>query len=220
MFNSGGGRIENKKIYTQERKKTMKKVTSLLLALVMALALAVPAFAVELGGKEVSGDASQNVTVDYSKTPDDATHTYFVTVNWGAAPKFTYNYKGTMYVWQPGTLNYKADGETGTEGWNETSKNVSLTVENKSDMVVKCAVSVAPDASQTDGLQLTYAQTTPANTQAAAAITIESGKTAADYTAEGVGKATTCDLSGTISVSGKPTANTSTLGSITLTLSK
>lgn len=198
----------------------MKKVTSLLLALVMALALAVPAFA---AGDEIQPEGkngTQDVTAEYTKTPDDATHTYFVTVKWGTAPKFTYNYKGTMYVWQPGTLNYTVGGETGTEGWKETSKDVSLTVENKSDMVVKCAVSVAPDASQKDGLQLTYAQTTPANTQAAAAITIESGKTAADYTAEGVGKAITCDLSGTISVSGKPTANTPTLGTITLTLTK
>lgn len=198
----------------------MKKITSLLLALVMALALAVPAFA---AGDEIQPEGkngTQDVTAEYTKTPDDATHTYFVTVKWGTAPKFTYNYKGTMYVWQPGTLNYTVGGETGTEGWKETSKDVSLTVENKSDMVVKCAVSVAPDASQKDGLQLTYAQTTPANTQAAAAITIESGKTAADYTAEGVGKAITCDLSGTISVSGKPTANTPTLGTITLTLTK
>ena len=198
----------------------MKKVTSLLLALVMALALAVPAFAVDLSDKEVSGDTSQNVTVDYSKSPDDATHTYFVTVNWGNAPQFTYNYKGTMYVWQPTTLNYTAGGVTGEEKWVETTKAVSLTVENKSDMAVNCTVATTVDTSQKDGLTLTYAQTTPTNTKAEAAITIAENKTAADYTAEGVGKATTCDLSGTITVGGKPTKDTTVLGSITLTLSK
>lgn len=198
----------------------MKKFTSMLLALVMALALAVPAFAADLADGEVSGNQSQDVTANYTTSDDETANTYYVTVTWGAAPAFTYNYQGTKYVWQPGTLSYKADGKTGTEGWAESSKNVSLKVENKSDMAVNCAVAVSVDESQKDGLTLTYTQTTPANTQAAAAIKIESGKTAADYTKENSGTATECDLSGNIAVSGKPTANTSKLGTITLTLSK
>lgn len=198
----------------------MKKVTSLLLALVMALALAVPAFAAGEVIQPEGNNGTQDVTAKYTTSKDETVNTYFVTVTWGTAPEFTYNYQGTKYVWQPGNLSYKADGTTGVEGWVEKSKAVSLTVENKSDMVVKCAVSVAPDASQTDGLQLTYAQTTPANTQAEAAITIESGKTAADYTAENSGHATTCDLSGTITVDGTPTKDITTLGTITLTLTK
>ena len=200
----------------------MKKVTSLLLALVMALALAVPAFADQraLTSDEVTGETSQDVTAEYTTTPNGAKHAYFVTVNWGNAPQFTYNYKGTMYVWQPTTLNYTAGGVTGEEKWEETTKAVSLTVENKSDMAVNCTVATTVDTSQKDGLTLTYAQTTPTNTKAEAAITIAENKTAADYTAEGVGKATTCDLSGTITVDGKPTKDTTVLGSITLTLSK
>ena len=198
----------------------MKKVTSLLLALVMALALAVPAFAAGTEIEPAGKNGSQDVTAKYTTSSNETVNTYFVTVTWGNAPEFTYNYQGTKYVWQPTTLNYKADGKTGTEGWAESSKSVSLKVENKSDMAVNCAVAAAVDASQSDDLTLTYAQTTPANTKAEAAITIESGKTAADYTAEGVGKATECDLSGTITVSGKPTANTTKLGSITLTLTK
>lgn len=198
----------------------MKKITSLLLALVMALALAVPAFA---AGDEIQPEGkngTQDVTAEYTNTPDDATHTYFVTVKWGTAPKFTYNYEGTMYVWQPGSLNYKADGTTGTEGWAEKSKAVSLTVENKSDMAVNCSVGTSVDTSQTNGLTLTYTQTTPTNKQAAAAITIAEGMSAANYTAENSGKATTCDLSGTIAVDGTPTKGATTLGTITLTLTK
>ena len=198
----------------------MKKITSLLLALVMALALAVPAFAVELADKEVSGDKTQNVTAKYTTSEDETVNTYFVTVTWGTAPEFTYNYRGTKYVWQPGNLSYKADGTTGTEGWKEISKDVSLTVENKSDMAVNCSVGTSVDASQKDGLTLTYTLNHPENTQVAAAITIAEGMSAANYTAEGSGTAIPCDLSGTIKVGGTPTKDATTLGTITLTLTK
>lgn len=200
----------------------MKKVTSLLLALVMALALAVPAFAEDLAKGEVSGNKTQDVTAEYTTTPDDTKHTYHVTVTWGTAPKFTYNYQGTEYTWQPGTLSYQETKKTGQEGWkdNKTEESVSLTVENKSDMVVKCSVGTRVDDSQKNGLTLTYTLNNPLNTQAAAAITIADGKSAADYTAEGSGTAVLCDLSGTIKVGGAPTKGATTLGTITLTLTK
>ena len=198
----------------------MKKVTSLLLALVMALALAVPAFAAGEVIQPEGNNGTQDVTAKYTTSKDETVNTYFVTVTWGTAPEFTYNYQGTKYVWQPGNLSYKADGKTGTEGWVEKSKAVSLKVENKSDMAVNCSVGTSVDTSQTNGLTLTYTQTTPTNKQAAAAITIEEGMSAANYTAENSGHATTCDLSGTITVDGKPTKDITTLGTITLTLTK
>lgn len=196
----------------------MKKVTSLLLALVMALALAVPAFAVDTWPTDA--DKSKDVTAKYTTSKDETVNTYFVTVTWGTAPEFIYNYQGTKYVWQPGSLSYKADGKTGTEGWVESSKNVSLEVKNKSDMAVNCSVGTSVDASQKGGLTLTYTLSKPENTQAAAAITIAAGKSAADYTAENSGSETTCDLSGTIKVEGTPTKDATTLGAITLTLTK
>ena len=198
----------------------MKKVTSLLLALVMALALAVPAFAEDTWPADA--DKSRDVTAEYTTTPDDTKHTYHVTVTWGTAPKFTYNYQGTEYTWQPGTLSYQETKKTGQEGWkdNKTEESVSLTVENKSDMAVNCSVDTSVDASQKNGLTLTYTLNKPENTQAAAAITIEEGKSAANYTTEGSGTATHCDLSGTIKVGGTPTKGATTLGTITLTLTK
>lgn len=200
----------------------MKKVTSLLLALVMALALAVPAFAADEVIQPVGNNGTQDVTAEYTTTPDDTKHTYHVTVTWGTAPKFTYNYQGTEYTWQPGTLSYQETKKTGQEGWkdNKTEESVSLTVENKSDMVVKCSVGTRVDDSQKNGLKLIYTLSHPTNTQAAAAITIESGKTAANYTTENSGKATHCDLSGIIKVEGMPTKGATTLGTITLTLTK
>lgn len=200
----------------------MKKVTSLLLALVMALALAVPAFA---AGTEIEpaegGKKTQDVTAEYTTTPNRPKHTYHVTVTWGDAPKFIYNYKGIEYTWQPDKLNYKVTDTTGTEGWkdNKTTENVSLNVVNKSDMAVNCSVGTSVDASQKNGLTLTYTLNNPANTQVAAAITIESGKTAADYTNENSGSAIPCDLSGVIKVEGTPTKDATKLGTITLTLS-
>ena len=60
----------------------MKKVTSLLLALVMALALAVPAFAVDTWPTDA--DKSRDVTAKVSVTEDQTVSVYHVTVNWNA----------------------------------------------------------------------------------------------------------------------------------------
>lgn len=197
----------------------MKKVTSLLLALVMALALAVPAFADQraLTSDEVTGETSQDVTAEYTTTPNGAKHAYHVTVTWGEAPKFTYNYKGTEYTWQPGTLNYKATGTTGTEGWvGETTKTVSLKVMNSSDMAVLCSAEAAKDVSQTNNdFTITYSKTATA----ASAITIAKDKSAADYTDVNSGTAQECILNDNITVTGTPTKNATKLGTITLTLS-
>lgn len=196
----------------------MKKFTSMILALVMALALAVPVFAEErtLTNDEVTGEVSQNVTAEYTTTANDTKHTYHVTVTWGTAPQFTYNYQGTAYTWQPGTLNYKETGKTGTEGWvGDTKKTVSLKVANSSDMAVKCSAQAAKDASQTGDLTITYSATGTADS----AITIETDKSAADYTKENSGTAKECILNGDISVTGTPTKGATKLGTITLTLS-
>lgn len=222
LFNSGGGRIENKKIYTQERKKTMKKVTSLLLALVMALALAVPAFAVELTDKEVSGNRTQDVTANVTVTDDQKVNTYFVKVEWNQ-PSFSYIFKGTKYTWDTTNLKYKTE-DIGKDGWESNTSALSLKVTNSSDMPVNCTATLVPNTEVHKNLTMTCWDNSNTVTKTAdAVITIGAGETAADYTGDDASrKPKECDLSGTITVGGEPnkTKGATTLGTITLTLTK
>ena len=156
LFNSGGGRIENKKIYTQERKKTMKKVTSLLLALVMALALAVPAFAevTEIDPAE-GGSKTQNVEATYTAPKDTpAAKVYYFTVTWAKNDKMDLTYTGedTTYTWDGSTMKYikKVNNESevgwkGSAGYkvtitNQSNDDISATTSATANFKLKAAV--------------------------------------------------------------------------------
>ena len=120
----------------------MKRIFSILLALTLMLALAVPAFAADPSWNGSAWDPadgdSKDVTASYTTSDDDVTHTYYATITW-SVPFFTYNFEGTMYTWQTGTLNYKATGKTGTAGWDAAEKDITLTVTNRSDMAINCS---------------------------------------------------------------------------------
>lgn len=200
----------------------MKRIFSILLALTLMLALAVPAFATTI--EPTQGESSKNVTATYKTSADEVVHTYYVTVEWNV-PAFTYNFQGKQYTWQTGTMNYKETGSTGTAGWGDAethseseTKNITLMVTNRSDMAVNCSAAILKNASQPETLGVTYQKTGTA-TSAAAAITVEDGKWG-EKTDPNSGEATKCDLSGTITVSGIPDKNQATLGTITVTISK
>lgn len=199
----------------------MKKVTSLLLALVMALALAVPAFAVEPVVEKWPGpeDTSKDVTASYKTAPDEGVHAYHVTINW-KVPSFTYNFQGTQYTWNPEDLNYTKTGGTGEAKWDNESGDLTLTVINRSDMDVYCKAALDKNPQQADTLTVTYQRKAGQTANKAdAAITVE-GNNWKDYTAVNSGKEKPCDLGGTISVSGTPNKDVTKLATITVTLSK
>jgi len=96
----------------------MKRLITLLLAMVMALSLVVPAWA---------GDATLTDTTPNNKTTQDVTvnvtgyaEVYSVTVSWESL-NFTYK-RG---AWQPGSHTYASTGDG--IGWNDTSATVTVT---------------------------------------------------------------------------------------------
>lgn len=197
----------------------MKKITSLLLALVMALALAVPAFAEDLADSEVTGGKTQDVTASYKTAADEGVHAYHVTIDW-EVPSFTYNFQGTKYTWNPTDLNYIKTGETGEAKWTKESGDLTLTVKNRSDMDVYCKATLEKNSAQAEGLQVTYERKADQTAdKAAAAVTVD-GTNWKNFTTANSGEEKTCDLGGKIIVSGTPNKDVTKLATITVTLSK
>lgn len=193
----------------------MKKVTSLLLALVMALALAVPAFAETV--TPTSGDTSSDVQVTVKQPGDTINNGYYLKVDW-EVPSFSYTYYGSTYTWNTDGMYYTST-KNGTDGWAAESKNITLKVTNQSDVTtVNCEANLTKDANQPGGLTVTYTKSKANQTTAAAVVA--SGKAPSDYTETTPGTAGVCDLSGTIAVSGAPSKTATKLATITLTLEK
>lgn len=194
----------------------MKKVTSLLLALVMALALAVPAFAETV--TPTAGDTSSDVQVTVNQPGDTIENGYYLRVEWDVVPSFSYTYYGSTYTWNTDGMYYTS-AKNGTDGWDDDSQNITLKVINQSDVTtVNCEANLTKDANQPDGLTVTYTKSKDDQTTAAAVVA--SGKAPSDYTEQSPGMAGVCDLSGTIAVSGAPSKTATKLATITLTLTK
>ena len=193
----------------------MKKVTSLLLALVMALALAVPAFAETV--TPTTGDTSSDVQVTVKQPGDTINNGYYLKVDW-EVPSFSYTYYGSTYTWNTDGMYYTST-KNGTDGWDDESKNITLKVTNQSDVTtVNCEANLTKDANQPGELTVTYTKSKADQTTAAAVVA--SGKAPSDYTETNPGTAGVCDLSGTIAVSGAPSKTATKLATITLTLVK
>ena len=133
----------------------MKKVTSLLLALVMARALAVPAFAVELTDKEVSGNKTQDVTAKYTAPINDYSQkVYYFTVAWAPGTRdLAYEGKNATYTWNGETMKYTEtinNADQSKIGWTGTA-SYTVNVANQSNDTVN----VSTDATVKYNLTLT-----------------------------------------------------------------
>lgn len=117
----------------------MKKVTSLLLALVMALALAVPAFAEDTVIVNPADAQVKNVEASYEGAKNTAGETnYYFTVQWKQTAT-TLKYEGvkTTYTWDGNKMQYapKTTNDK-TKGWSG-SATFEVEVVNQSDASVK-----------------------------------------------------------------------------------
>ncbi len=130
----------------------MKKVTSLLLALVMALALAVPAFAEDTWPADK--DKTKDVTATYTKESLTSTgNVYYVTIKWEATNEETplsYTGKQATYTWNGETMKYTENAGATEAKW-EGAAGYKVTVTNQSNASVYATTS----ASNTYGLALT-----------------------------------------------------------------
>lgn len=199
----------------------MKKVTSLLLALVMALALAVPAFAVDTWPTDA--DKSKDVTANVTVTEDQTESVYHVTVDWNT-PSFQYSFEGAKYTWDTTNLKYQKEplGKTGWGDNGDTSQSgtLELTVTNRSDKNVYCKAELMKKTEQ-ENLTVDYG--TNGVKKAMAAAVVDSTNPGRYTETDSSRQPTTAVLGDTITMGGTPkkVAGTSVvLATITLTLSK
>ena len=194
----------------------MKKILSIVLALTMILALSVTAFADSTHGPEENTytTSTDDITINatYTTKADETVNVYKVTVAW-TAPSFSYEYDGHTYTWNTTEMKYDESTLAGA-GWASDSGTLALTVTNYSDKAVLCRAALTDN--DTDAVTVSFAEKT--DVEAAAAVTIEAGKTAADYTDVNSGTATTADLGGTVTVSGTPTESVTQLATVTVTV--
>lgn len=204
----------------------MKKVTSLLLALVMALALAVPAFAVDLTDKEVSGNRTQDVTANYIAPKNDyGPKVYYFTIVWtpDAANALAYEGKDATYTWNGKEMKYVEKINNKDEnkiGWSGTAK-YTVDVANQSNNTVH----VVMDAKGKYGLDLTKPEVETKDLTTAAVknnldITVENGNITEKGTAQSASFEYTYGANKTATAPDAPTdgSNTVTVGTITVTV--
>ena len=117
----------------------MKKCMSVFLALVMALALAVPAFADQTFTG--SGSGQVGITAGYQAATDNKDNVdkiYTLTLTWEQTGNLVYNAGKTTYTWKQDSLSY--DSTTADKGWSGATA-VTITATNRSNapMDVSCA---------------------------------------------------------------------------------
>lgn len=115
----------------------MKKIMSLLLAVMMVLALSVTAFAAvdETFDQVPNSSAQGSIKADYAgKEQTKTINKYMVTINWNQTGTLLYKDDALVYTWNTTDLKYDVDGQA---GWTVTNAQVAITVTNKSDLPVK-----------------------------------------------------------------------------------
>lgn len=124
----------------------MKKITSLLLALVMALALAVPAFAEDKITVNPADAQVRNVEATYDGDKNTAGETnYYFTVQWKQTDS-TLKFEGvkTTYTWNGSQMKYESKTTNDeTKGWSG-SATFEVEVVNQSNASVKMTANADP----------------------------------------------------------------------------
>lgn len=119
----------------------MKKLTSLVLAAAMVLALGAITFAETI----TTGDQNIDVEAKYQDRTTTAT-VYSVDITWGAM-QFTYAENGTM-TWNPSDHTYS--GST-TAGWTATGNTVTVVNHSNADITASFAFEALETYSEVTG---------------------------------------------------------------------
>ena len=132
----------------------MKKYLSLVLAAVLMLALAIPAFAESPITGNGTGSDSKDITAEYEsmKVDDDASKVakvYYVTLDWTVTSTLKYSDGTTTFTWNANETKYEAQDPT-DDGWTGNAQ-VAVKVTNQSNDVItadaawKAAVGIAAE---------------------------------------------------------------------------
>lgn len=202
----------------------MKKVTSLLLALVMALALAVPAFAegTEIEPAAGSEGKTKDVTANYTAPKDkDGGTVYYFTIKWAQNEEKNLAYVGadTTYTWSGSDMKYVATPTNPGQvvGW-QGSNGYKVTVSNQSNALVHASTTATtnfgltakpsgatsgdlnPATTTADGKNITYKDTSLKGEATTFGVTYTYDNTNNTGTAPNVDKTLTSVTVGTITV--------------------
>ena len=166
----------------------MKRIFSILLALTLMLALAVPAFATTI--EPTQGESSKEVTASFTKAvSNDGGKVYYFTIDWTTTPNtLAYEGKNATYNWDGENMIYKETvNNSSTMGWTG-SATYKVTVTNKSNDAVTVTTAatakydlvatptesesqVAASAAMKDGSEIAYTNITHKGTSTTAQVT-------------------------------------------------
>lgn len=179
----------------------MKKTLSILLAVVLMFAMAIPVFAAEETSSDTitsaTGDSQHAVTAEFDKGSDNSesvAKVYYVTVDWTVNSTLKYSNGTTTYTWNAEDTQYTS--ETTGDGWTG-SASVTIKVTNKSND----AITATPSWEAASPIEATCDFNTPK-------LDVASAATGVDFAS---GTLTGAAQNGTITA----TVNQPTAGSIT-----
>lgn len=188
----------------------MKKTLTILLASLLVIALAIPAFAVDSDPiKSVGGTATQDVQAQYNaaQTGEVAT-VYYVTVEWSVNSNITYSEGTTTYRWDAENTKYVVD-TAAVPGWDGTA-TVDITVKNNSN----AEITATADWKAAAGIEA-------ACTYDHQSVNVDNAADGVEIAADEEGETKEATIKATVQkpTAGKITADNKTVGTITVTIS-
>lgn len=125
----------------------MKKIISLLLALVMVMGLSVTAFAGEYGEPSATTKEDATITAEYKEGSVKHNDKYRINVKWTPSGTIKYSDAVTTYNWNTTSLTYDKDPSSTTAGWVCEQATIKIDVTNYSSQGVKvsCAAPTITD---------------------------------------------------------------------------